>query len=439
MRAVSREDGAPRRAFGRLSRDDEGNVMGDRRISGPRLIALVGPFQSGKTTLLESILARSGALSRQGTVKDGSSVGDSSAEARAHAMSVEANVASTDYLGDRYTFIDCPGSVEFSQDMRNILPLCDAAVVVCEADPRKLPALQLVLRELEELKVPRILFLNKIDIATMRVSETLSMLQPASRTPLLLRQIPIWQNGIATGFIDLALERAFVYREHAPSMVVDVPAGDMPREKEARYSMLERLADYDDALMEELVSDIEPPRDQVFDDLTNELRQGLVAPLLIGSAERGNGVTRLLKALRHESAGVAATRARLGVADEGPALAHAIRTVHTAHGGKLTVARVLRGTLADGATVTSSRGGEDRIAGVSRLLGVEDSESGGRRHARLRPSRPCRHRRFVRRRQGRRQAGRRRRIDRPAGARLRADHQGPQGRGASGRGHDQAG
>lgn len=348
--------------------------MGDRRISGPRLIALVGPFQSGKTTLLESILARSGALSRQGTVKDGSSVGDSSAEARAHAMSVEANIASTDYLGDRYTFIDCPGSVEFSQDMRNVLALCDAAVVVCEADPRKIPALQLVLRELEELKLPRILFLNKIDIATTRVSETLSLLQPASRTPLLLRQIPIWQNGIATGFIDLALERAFVYREHAPSTVIDVPAGEIPREKEARYSMLERLADYDDSLMEELVSDIEPPRDQVFDDLTVELRAGLVAPLLIGSAERGNGVTRLLKALRHESAGIAQTRDRLGVADSGPALAHAVRTVHTAHGGKLTVARVLRGNFADGQVVASSRGGEDRIAGLSRLMGSTASK-----------------------------------------------------------------
>jgi elongation factor G len=99
------------------------------------------------------------------------------------------------------------------------------------------------------------------------------------------------------------------------------------------------------------------------------LREGLVAPLLIGSAERGNGVTRLLKALRHETAGVAATRARLGVADEGAPLAHAVRTVHTAHGGKLTIARVLRGTIADGAVVHSSRGGEDRIAGVSRLMG----------------------------------------------------------------------
>jgi elongation factor G len=343
---------------------------GERRISGPRLIALVGPFQSGKTTLLESILVRSGGIAREGRVADGTSVGDSSAEARAHVMSVEANVASVDYLGDRYTFVDCPGSVEFLQDMRAALPACDAAVVVCEADERKIPALQVILRELEELKVPRFLFLNKIDLATMRVRETLQILQPASRTPLLLRQIPIWNQGIATGFIDLALERAFIYREHAPSAVVDVPAGEVPREKEARYSMLEKLADYDDELMEELLSDIEPPRDRVFDDLAKELRGGHVVPLLIGSAERGNGVTRLLKALRHEAPGVESTRERLGVPAEGPPLAHCLRTVHTAHGGKLSLSRSLRGTFADGAHVIGSRGVEERIAGLSRLVGA---------------------------------------------------------------------
>ncbi len=346
------------------------NSSGERRISGPRLIALVGPFQSGKTTLLESILVRSGGIAREGRVADGTSVGDSSAEARAHVMSVEANVASVDYLGDRYTFVDCPGSVEFLQDMRAALPACDAAVVVCEADERKIPALQVILRELEELKVPRFLFLNKIDLATMRVRETLQILQPASRTPLLLRQIPIWNQGIATGFIDLALERAFIYREHAPSAVVDVPAGEVPREKEARYSMLEKLADYDDELMEELLSDIEPPRDRVFDDLAKELRGGHVVPLLIGSAERGNGVTRLLKALRHEAPGVESTRERLGVPAEGPPLAHCLRTIHTAHGGKLSLSRSLRGTFADGAHVIGSRGVEERIAGLSRLVGA---------------------------------------------------------------------
>ena len=344
-----------------------------KRVTGPRLIALVGPFQSGKTTLLESLLARAGALARQGFVRDGSSVGDASAEARAHKMSVEANVASADYMGDRYTFIDCPGSIEFSADIRYVLPVCDAAIVVCEADPRKIPALQMILRQLEDLRIPRFLFLNKIDNATTRVRETLAMLQPASRTPLLLRQIPIWQNGIATGFIDLALERAFVYREHAPSTIVDVPDGDMPREKQARYSMLERLADYDDALMEELILDIEPPRDQVFDDLAKHLREGHAVPLLIGSAERGNGVTRLWKALRHEAPGIADTRERLGVAVAGPALAHCLRTVHTAHGGKLSLARVLRGSFADASMVATPRG-EERIAGLSRLMGATASK-----------------------------------------------------------------
>jgi elongation factor G len=343
---------------------------GEHRIAGPRLIAIVGPFQSGKTSLLEGLLVRAGGAARQGTVREGTSVGDSSPEARAHAMSVEPNVASVDYLGDRFTFFDCPGSVEFAHDMRFALPVCDAAVVVCEADPRKAPALQVILRQLEELHIPRILFLNKIDLAGGGVRETLEMLQPASRAPLLLRQIPIWENGVATGFVDLALERAFVYRESQPSTVVEMPAGVAPDEKAARYNMLERLADYDDALMEQLIGDIEPPRDQVFDDLAHDLREGHVVPLLMGSATAGHGVTRLLKALRHEAPGVTQTRERLGVEPEGPALAQIVRTIHTAHGGKLSLARVLRGSFADGAGVISSRGAEERIAGLQRLIGA---------------------------------------------------------------------
>ena len=101
--------------------------------AGPRCIALVGPFQSGKTTLLEAILARTGAVARQGSVEAGSTVGDGSPEARHHRMGVELSVATTTFLGESYTFIDCPGSVEFLHDMRASLPAIDAAVVVCEA------------------------------------------------------------------------------------------------------------------------------------------------------------------------------------------------------------------------------------------------------------------------------------------------------------------
>jgi elongation factor G len=344
-----------------------------RLRSGPRCIAIVGPFQSGKTTLLESILERTGTVQRSGSVTNGDTVGDASAEARAHSMSVEPNVATVSFMGETFTFVDCPGSVEFLHDMRNVAPACDAAIVVCEADERKMPALEVVLRELEEADIPRFLFINKVDTATRRVRETLALLQRASRTPLLLRQIPIWKDGIAVGFIDLALERAFIYREHAPSEIVELPEGDLPREREARFAMLERLADYDDVLMEDLIGDIEPPRDRIFDDLSRELQERHVVPVLLGSADRGNGVTRLLKALRHEAPHLPETRARLGVAESGPPLAHVMKTLHTAHGGKLSIARVLRGGFRENETVIGSRGGEARIASLLALVGQTTS------------------------------------------------------------------
>ncbi len=165
------------------------------RATGPRCVALVGPFQSGKTTLLEAILARTGVIPRQGNVEAGNTVGDASTEARHHHMSVELSVATANFMGDTYTFLDCPGSVEFVHDMRAVLPAIDAAVVVCEMDEKKVPQLQLILRELEDQKIPRILFLNKIDKADAGVHDVLNLLagrlahqaDPAANPDLLRR------------------------------------------------------------------------------------------------------------------------------------------------------------------------------------------------------------------------------------------------------------
>jgi len=345
--------------------------MGQDGISprGPRCIALVGPFQSGKTTLLEAILTRTGTLQRQGTVDAGSSVGDASREARHHHMSVEITVATTTFMGDSYTFIDCPGSIEFIHDMRAVLPAIDAAVVVCEADERKVPQLQLILRQLEALNIPRFLFLNKIDKADKRVRESLKLLQPASRQPLLLRQIPIWNGDIVAGFVDLALERAFIYKEHAPSEMVTLDGENLDREKQARFTMLETLADHDNELMEQLLEDIPPPRDRVFDDLAKELRDLQVCPVLFGAAARTNGVLRLMKALRHECPGVADTGKRLAVKANGDAVAYVLKTLHSSHGGKMSVVRVLAGQIGDGTVLNSPDIEAGRVSGVFKLLG----------------------------------------------------------------------
>jgi elongation factor G len=346
------------------------------RTVGPRCIALVGPFQSGKTTLLEAILARTGAIQRQGTIEAGNTVGDASKEARHHRMSVELTVATTNFMGDQYSFVDCPGSVEFVHDMRAVLPAIDAAIVVCEMDEKKIPQLQLILRELEDRKIPRVLFVNKIDKANAGVHDVLKLLQPASRTKLILRQIPTFSGDIITGFVDLALERAFVYKEYAPSQVVPLEGDAADLEKTARFSMLETLADHDDELMEQLLEDIQPPRDKVFDDLTRELRDGQVCPVLMGTAARANGVLRLLKALRHESPGVADTAKRLGVKAGNDVVAYVLKTLNTAHGGKMSIARILAGQAGDGTTFLTHDEEAGRVAGVFKLTGQATEKRG---------------------------------------------------------------
>jgi elongation factor G len=339
--------GATRNQAGRrpsigLALAQGGKIMtstnGDSRLAGrrtgPKCIAIVGPFASGKTTLMEAILERTGAIARQAPAGSGTTVGDHGAEARAHGMGIEAAVATTQFMGESITFIDCPGSVEFCDEANGALAACDAAIVVAEADAaHKLPALQLVLRKLDRMKLPRILFLNQIDKAKTGIREMLQLLQPLSDTPLLLRQIPLTENGIVVGAIDLALERAYIYREHAESQVAAIPDEEKAREIEARFSMLEKLADHDDKLMEELLSDIEPPRDQIFDDLSAELRAGQVVPVLLGAAEQGNGILRLLKTIRHDCPGVEDTRARLGISETKDAVCAVMKTVQLAQAG----------------------------------------------------------------------------------------------------------
>jgi elongation factor G len=335
---------------------------------GPRCVALVGPYGSGKTTLLESILSQTGAIARKGAVTQKSTVGDFSPEARARQMSVEVNCATTKFLDENFTFLDCPGSIEFLQEALNVLPGVDAAVVVCEPEPAKVQMLRPYLKRLGDLKIPHFLFVNKIDKASGSLRSLLSMLQDASDTPFLLRQIPIWEpDGHVGGFVDLALERAYVYSGTSAGQIIEIK--DKDREKEARFQMLEKLADYDEHLMEELLSDVEPPREEIFGDLARELSEGLIVPALIGSAEGDHGVMRLLKALRHEVPEVTALAARAGFKTEGATVVQVLKTYHSAHGGKLSLSRIVSGTVKEGGVLHAREGNDLRVGGICQLKG----------------------------------------------------------------------
>ncbi len=340
--------------------------MTSRSVSAARCAALVGPYTSGKTTLLEALLLQTGAIHRKGSVVEGNSVGDSAPEARARQMTTEPNFAHCSYLDETWSFIDCPGSIELAQDIHAVLMGVDVAVVVASPEPERALTLAPIFKFLDDYQIPHILFVNKMDKATLRVRDLLESLQSVSDRPLVLRQVPIREGEEVTGFVDLVSERAWRYNLDKQSDLIEMPDQVKDREAEARQELLESLADFDDGLLEQLLEDKVPAPDEIYEQIGKDLADDLIVPVLFGSAEQGHGITRLLKALRHETPDPAVTAARLGVPEGSTLAASVIRTYHQSHTGKMSVARIWRGSVKDGETL-----GEDRLSGLYHLMGGE--------------------------------------------------------------------
>ena len=343
-----------------------GAVTNGGQIKGTRVIALVGPAGAGKTSLAEAMLFAAGASDRLGSTANGSSIGDSSPEARARGGSTELNLYNFDYLGDQFALIDCPGSVGFAADGARALAIADMAILVVDPDPARAPLAAPALRTLDELGIPHLIFVNRIDQAHGRIRDLLSALQPMSVSPLIARQIPIREGDKVTGFVDLALERAFHYRPGKDSEQIEMPADIQQREAEARTHMLEQLADHDDELLEQLLMDETPSRDRILQDLARETGESLGVPVLFGSASSAWGVGRLLKALRHEAPGPQSTARRLSV--EAPAL-HVYKIHHGGSVGRLALARALGGSIAEGSDLKTQNGSVARLGALFRMQG----------------------------------------------------------------------
>src|SRR3954463_4249671 len=265
---LSPQGARPRLLRGPAHADEEKNMP--IRAAGTRTIALVGPGGAGKTSLAEALLFAAGAIGRQGSVADGSSVGDASPEARARGGSTELNLVHYDYMGDRYTLIDAPGSVGFAADGALGMAGADLALVVVDPDPARALLAEPTLRRLEALGIPHMIFVNKIDQARGSIQALLEALQPMSASPLIARWIPIRDGERISGFVDIALERAYYYRPGQPSEQKDIPADLAEREALERTHLLEQLADHDDTLLEQLLMDEIPDRQTVFEDLAKE-------------------------------------------------------------------------------------------------------------------------------------------------------------------------
>jgi elongation factor G len=348
--------------------------MNEKVFSATRNVAIVGPYLSGKTTLLESLLFVTGAISRKGNVKDGTTVGDGTPEARDRQMSVEVCAASTEYQGIHFTFIDCPGSVELAQESYNALMGVDAAVVVCEPVSDRVLTLAPLFKFLDDWEIPHVVFINKMDRLTCEgdacghpYREVLDALKSVSTRPLVPHQYPIGKGEQLNGFIDLVSEQAYQYHAGAPADPVPLPESLREQEKAARTEMLEALADFDDHLLEELLEEIEPPQEEIIQDLKMELGADLIVPVFMGVAEQDYGVRPLMDALLREAPAPEITAQRRGIdSNAETTVAQVLKTYYTPQGGKLSLARVWQGRLTDGIILNGVRAG-----GLYRLLGQQ--------------------------------------------------------------------
>ncbi|HBK08103.1 MAG TPA: elongation factor G [Acetobacteraceae bacterium] len=329
-------------------------MSGTKNGRSPRSVALVGPYSSGKSTLFEALLDAAGAPLKR------------PADPRNRPMTTEIRLGHCSYLGDSWTIMDCPGSIEFSFQTCSALAMADIAVVVCEPSPAKAAMVAPLLKTLKDQGVPHMVFINKIDTLEDGLADTLAALQAFAASPLVLRQMPIFDGPTVTGYVDLMSERAYRYRKGQASELMQIPPAMLADEQAALGRLVETLADHDDVLLEKVLEDIKPTPEELYRDMRKDLVDGAVIEVLVGAAENANGVRRLWKALRHDTPNPAEAAERRSIIPGGAPRVQVFKTVYAGHTGKLSYARIWSGTLTDGAQL-----GGTRLGGIYRYYGGE--------------------------------------------------------------------
>ena len=288
-----------------------------------KCIAILGANGVGKSTLTDRLVG----------LEDGKTTPPTPHEMRITEFS---------FMGESWTILDCPGSLEFMQQSMDALLAADIAVICTSPDPDHAVLAAPFIRLTEQAGIPSLIFVNRMDEAQARARDIVEALQGYSTHPVVLRQVPIREDGKITGAVDLVSERAWKYNPGAPSDLIEIPDDLLDREAEAREEFLENLSEYDDWLLEALIEDRTPANDEIFGICSKVLKDSRVTPAFIGVAEAGNGVFRLMKALRHETPDVTALADRLGGAQAVTFLAR-----HRKHVGKTIFGRALSAVAKD--------------------------------------------------------------------------------------------
>ncbi|HVN69136.1 MAG TPA: elongation factor G [Candidatus Binatia bacterium] len=341
-------------------------------IARLRNVAFVGPHHGGKTTLVEAILAHTGTIPRRGSIADGTTVTDHEPEDAAHLQSTTVGFAHAAANDVEITLVDTPGFVDFFEETKQALAGVDAAVVVVEADPGRIVQTQAIVDHLESTRMPHIFVVNKMDRPGADFAQTLAALQNAYGRHVVAEQLPLGSAEQFAGYVDLAQMKAYrADKEDA------IPAELIETAQRMHVELLEAMADFDDHLMEELLEGVEPPLEEIERDLCSECSHDQVVPVLVASGASGAGIGALVRAIEKwfpspaDAPMLDAEGRPIAPDPSGPVIARVIKTSIHPQSGKVSIARVLSGTIKSDATLTniSKRDEKARLGGLYRLQG----------------------------------------------------------------------
>ncbi|OED48438.1 elongation factor G [Rhodobacteraceae bacterium (ex Bugula neritina AB1)] len=296
-----------------------------------RVFTILGPSQSGKSTLASALANL-----------------DDAAGKRQEVAGVAA-LQPFSFMGEDWAAVDIAGGADNLSQAGPALAASDAAVLCVPADAEAAVLSAPYLRKLEEAGIPAFIFVNRMDQAADRVAEIVAALQAYCNHNIILRQVPIREKGQVVGAVDLISERAWQYQEGKPSALIELPVAMYTREQEARTELLEALADFDDALLEELIEDQKVMAEEVYEVATKVLQHNDLIPALMGSAEHKNGILRLMKSLRHEAPDVGVALERLS--QDGKVIAVGCMADLVKHLGKTIMVRAMDTGVGNGAAV----------------------------------------------------------------------------------------
>jgi elongation factor G len=343
-----------------------------------RNVALVGHSGAGKTQLLAGLLFDAGAVNRLGRVDDGTTVTDYDEEEIARKHTLAASLAFVEWNKAKINFIDTPGMANFLSDARAALRVADAALVVVDAVAGVEVSTEKVWAVAEELEVPRLVVLNRLDRERASMDRSIESLRAAFGRTVIPIQLPIGEEKSLRGVVDLVAMRAWTFATDGSGKPTD---GEIPADMEgaastAREALIEMVAEADDTLMEKFFEAGTLTQEELVGGLKRGVAAGRIFPVLCTSAAANVGLQPLLDAVLKyvpspaERAIKAGEDQRILANEDGPLAAFVWKTVADPFAGRITLFRVISGRLKSDSTAhNATRDTSERLGHLVLLQG----------------------------------------------------------------------